>query len=302
MYVYKITNKINNKNYIGITNNVQRRWANECSYPRDKGKRQVIQEAVHKYGKQNFSFEILFENLNLDEACQLEEEMAIKYNSYTPFGYNIAKCGKLYPNVFSNQKRWGEDNPNAKLTNEEAQYILDNRDKPMYELYKDFENKISYSYFKQIYNHQKYEYLTTTTKCYPHNLEYSLQFSSGWLDYEDVISIRERYAEGEYWEKVYEDYKALYPHKWDFWNIYYGNRYRLVKPEIFSKERRKYHGSLGKQGEKNSRAKLFNEDTKHIRQLFLSGIPRKELYSLFPQVTPTSIRNVINNKTFKDVL
>lgn len=38
MYVYKITNKINNKTYIGITNNYKRRWANEKSNPKDISK------------------------------------------------------------------------------------------------------------------------------------------------------------------------------------------------------------------------------------------------------------------------
>ena len=39
MYVYKITNNINQKKYIGITNNYSRRWGNECSYPSDPKKR-----------------------------------------------------------------------------------------------------------------------------------------------------------------------------------------------------------------------------------------------------------------------
>ena len=39
MYLYKITNKLNNKQYIGITINIQKRWANEKSYPSDKKRR-----------------------------------------------------------------------------------------------------------------------------------------------------------------------------------------------------------------------------------------------------------------------
>lgn len=39
MYVYKITNKLNNKIYIGITNDYKKRWANEKTYPSDPNKR-----------------------------------------------------------------------------------------------------------------------------------------------------------------------------------------------------------------------------------------------------------------------
>lgn len=50
MYVYKITNKINNKLYIGITNNYKKRWANHkcCNSPN-----MIIAKAIKKYGVQN---------------------------------------------------------------------------------------------------------------------------------------------------------------------------------------------------------------------------------------------------------
>lgn len=46
MYVYKITNKINNKIYVGITNNYKKRWANECSHFSDPVRNQVINRAI----------------------------------------------------------------------------------------------------------------------------------------------------------------------------------------------------------------------------------------------------------------
>ena len=46
MYVYQITNLINNKLYIGITNNYKKRWQNhKCN------KKMVIGKAIQKYGK-----------------------------------------------------------------------------------------------------------------------------------------------------------------------------------------------------------------------------------------------------------
>ena len=38
MYVYKITNNINNKVYIGITNNYKKRWSNEKNGSKDPKK------------------------------------------------------------------------------------------------------------------------------------------------------------------------------------------------------------------------------------------------------------------------
>lgn len=44
MYIYKITNLVNNKVYIGITNNYKKRWSNEKS----KTSNQVISKAIYK--------------------------------------------------------------------------------------------------------------------------------------------------------------------------------------------------------------------------------------------------------------
>ena len=69
MYVYKITNKINNKLYIGITNDYKKRWSNHkcCNSPN-----MVIARAIKKYGVDNFVFEILFSGLSIEEAEEKE--------------------------------------------------------------------------------------------------------------------------------------------------------------------------------------------------------------------------------------
>ena len=73
MYVYKITNLINQKIYIGITNNYKKRWSNEKSNPKDPRKQQAITLAIAKYGKDNFNFEVLYSNLSIQEACEKEK-------------------------------------------------------------------------------------------------------------------------------------------------------------------------------------------------------------------------------------
>lgn len=71
-------------------------------------------------------------------------------------------------------------------------------------------------------------------------------------------------------------------------------------PEVFTPELKHYHAGLSKNGELNGRAKLNWDMVKNIRQKHKEGFSNSEIYKLYPQVTPTSIRNIINNKTWKE--
>ena len=84
-YVYKHTNQINNKSYIGIT--CQKpiyRWGHEGHNYRFQTK---FYNAILKYGWDNFSHEILFENLTKQEALEKEAELINTYNAVKE-GYN----------------------------------------------------------------------------------------------------------------------------------------------------------------------------------------------------------------------
>lgn len=296
MYIYQITNLKNQKVYIGQTNNISKRWSNHkcCNSPN-----MVIARAIKKYGVENFKFEILYQGLSAEEADEKEIELIKEKQSLVPNGYNVVKGGHRNNGV----QRFGADNNNAHLTKEEAQFILDNRNIPMYVLYDEYSEKISYEQFKKIYHHQTYKNLISHSEEYPYNFEFSNQFSSGnKLDYDEVCSIRKRYNNGEYWLDVYEDYKDIYPDKWSFWNIYYGNRYKLVMPEVFTEENRKKHSGLGKKGERNGRSKLTEQDVLKIRDLHKQSVSNSEIYKLYPHLTPTSIRAVINEETWTYLL
>ena len=295
MYVYKITNKINNKLYIGITNNYKKRWANHkcCNSPN-----MIIAKAIKKYGVENFNFEILFQGLSIEEAEEKEIELIASLNTLTPNGYNIKKGG-FYS---EGEQRFGYENYNAHLTKEEAQYIKSHRNIPMYVLYENFSEKISYESFKKVYNNLTYTNITPTVDCYPKNLEFSCQFTSSKLDYGDIVELRQQYQNGVYWKEVYENYKHIYSDPWTFWNIYYGNKFKLVMPEVFTEENRKKHSSLGRKGSKNGRSKLKEDDVLKIRSLHKDGIKNTEIYKLYPQVSQTTIRDIINNKTWTHLL
>ena len=84
--------------------------------------------------------------------------------------------------------------------------------------------------------------------------------------------------------------------------MYYGNRYKLVMPEVFTKENRHKHAGRSKSGTLNGRAKLTESDVLIIREKWRNGATRQELYLEYPQVSTTSIRDIINGKTWKHLL
>lgn len=93
--VYKHTNKINNKVYIGITSRTaQERWGhNGNNYSTSPH----FFSAIHKYGWDNFEHEILFEELTKEEACSKEKELIKEYKANDRrFGYNQTDGGECF--------------------------------------------------------------------------------------------------------------------------------------------------------------------------------------------------------------
>lgn len=92
-FIYKITNLINGKIYIGQTKvDVQVRWKEHIR--KSKYNDQIIQRAISKYGKENFTIETL-------EVCNIEEidEREIFYIKFFDStnkskGYNVSIGGK----------------------------------------------------------------------------------------------------------------------------------------------------------------------------------------------------------------
>lgn len=95
--VYKITNKINNKIYIGVTNNTRLRWSSNGTQYRDtskEGNRRPFWNAIKKYGWDNFEKEILIKNLSKEEAYKKEIQMIKTFDSTNKkIGYNLSPGG-----------------------------------------------------------------------------------------------------------------------------------------------------------------------------------------------------------------
>ncbi len=113
--IYKITNKLNGKIYIGQSVNPYRRFAAHCSRAKTGEDNYPIHSAIKKYGKENFELEIL----EWTEDYNEREKMLIKeYNSKVPNGYNLTDGGEDPPH------KCGEEHPTSIVSNEELNMII----------------------------------------------------------------------------------------------------------------------------------------------------------------------------------
>lgn len=114
--IYKITNKINQKIYIGQSVNISKRWVahrNGAFNPNNKQYNTPLYKAIRKYGIENFTFEVL-------EECPISE-LDIKEKQYiyllnttdSKIGYNLTQGGQDSHCV------------NSKISEEDLQKIVD---------------------------------------------------------------------------------------------------------------------------------------------------------------------------------
>jgi group I intron endonuclease len=97
-YIYKITNLVNKKIYIGqtIQDDVEKRWElHRRLAKKDKGCTD-LKEAFNKYGIDKFKFEVLIICFN-EDCIEYEKEYIKKYNALVPNGYNISEGGNGGP-------------------------------------------------------------------------------------------------------------------------------------------------------------------------------------------------------------
>ena len=97
--IYKITNKITNKVYIGQSVDIRRRWNAHISILNEtnnnkKEKTTALHQSILKYGIDNFSFEIV-ELCTQDKLNEREKYWIEQYNSYLK-GYNETLGGEAF--------------------------------------------------------------------------------------------------------------------------------------------------------------------------------------------------------------
>lgn len=88
--VYKITCTINNKSYVGVTNDLQRRLRDHRN-PRSSCK--ALYNAISAHGWDAFSVCVLVEGLDRHQAYELEPILIVDHQTRVPAGYNITAGG-----------------------------------------------------------------------------------------------------------------------------------------------------------------------------------------------------------------
>jgi hypothetical protein len=113
--IYKITNTVNNKIYIGqavshirknnkfIPHGTEGRFVKHLREALDSNSSKYscrnLNNAIKKYGKENFTLQILH-NCNLEHANTLETQEIINNNSLVPNGYNLTtSCKSFCPSI-----------------------------------------------------------------------------------------------------------------------------------------------------------------------------------------------------------
>lgn len=95
--LYEHRNKLNGKRYIGVTNNITKRWYGKgkhydgCPY---------FWAAIQKYGWDNFEHKVLIYDLTREEASRLEKHFIERFRTRDKaFGYNLAEGGVDAPTM-----------------------------------------------------------------------------------------------------------------------------------------------------------------------------------------------------------
>lgn len=123
MLVYKITNKINPRVYVGLTVcTLEKRWREHRSAA-NTGVEKPLYRAMRKHGIENFSIELLYAAKDFDDLRAAELRFIEELKAHTlDGGYNLTDHGARYGAPNSPK---GEIQYKSKLTEEMVAFIRD---------------------------------------------------------------------------------------------------------------------------------------------------------------------------------
>jgi len=142
MIIYKITNQINGKIYIGKTiDSLSGRWSSHQRYAMKEQNQTLLARAMRKHGIENFTIEQIDQSEDHDQLLELEKKYIAEANSMDPeVGYNMTEGGEgtlgckhteEWKQMMS-ERNSGENNPMFGVTGE---------DHPLYNIPRTEEDK-----------------------------------------------------------------------------------------------------------------------------------------------------------------
>lgn len=89
-HIYIITNIVNAKQYVGITNSLSKRWN---KHRNANGSAPALHAAINKYGLPNFIFTHIADSFTSEGAKDIERMLIKEHNTIAPHGYNLTMGG-----------------------------------------------------------------------------------------------------------------------------------------------------------------------------------------------------------------
>lgn len=123
MLVYKISNTVNDRVYVGLTTcSLEKRWR-EHKCAANTGSDKPLYRAMRKYGIENFSIELLHKATSIEEMRAAELKYIQQFKSHAlEEGYNLTDHGYNFGHV---NRLTGDKIYNAKLTEDIVAFIRD---------------------------------------------------------------------------------------------------------------------------------------------------------------------------------
>lgn len=226
--IYKITNTINNKSYIGYAKDIESRWKTHRSraFTQNKEYDKTLYRAFRKYGINNFSFEVILE-CGEQKLSAKEQEMISQFDTFKN-GYNETAGGEGVSNV-------GEQHPNSSLTEKDIIDIrtrYNNRERKME--VRSLYPQVGDSGFNKAWKGETWKHIMPEVYSEEninfHKNNTSMSGSKNGrarLTEQDVRTIRLRRKNGETLGDVYKDYQHLLS-KGSFANIWSYQNWKKV--------------------------------------------------------------------------
>ena len=159
--IYVITNTINNKQYVGLSKNCYKRWADHYSKCYTSNKEddieKVLYKAMRKYGRENFTFQII-EECPEEQLSDREKYWIEKLDTYHK-GYNETPGGETSG---TKNIHLGEEHGMAKLTEQDViqcrkWYTEGKESKKIWE--ENYSDKITYPGFQRMWHGKTWKHV-----------------------------------------------------------------------------------------------------------------------------------------------